>query len=64
MLRFDKAIIFSPVLKSNLSVSLSSKTCGSEILLFSEIINIVSIVYTWMQCYGIDLMILLYPEFI
>ena len=43
MLRFDKAIIFSPLLKSNLSVKLSIKTCGSEVLLFSEFINIVYI---------------------
>ena len=43
MLRFDKAVIFSPLLKSNLSVSLSIKMCGSEFLLFSEFINIVSI---------------------
>ena len=45
MLRFDKAIIFSPRLKSNLSVSFSIKTCVSEVLLFSEFVNIVSIVY-------------------
>ena len=43
MLRFDKAIIFSPLLKSNLSVSLSIKTCGLEVLLFSEFLNIVFI---------------------
>ena len=42
MLRFDKAIIFSPLLKSNLSVSLSIKMCGSEVY-FSEFINMVSI---------------------
>ena len=35
----------SPLLKSNLSVNLSIKTCGSEVLLFSEFTNIVSIVY-------------------
>ena len=46
MLRFDRAIIFSPILKSNLLVSLNIKTHGSEVLLFSEFINIVSIVYT------------------
>ena len=28
MLRFDKAITFSAILKSNLLVSLSIKTCG------------------------------------
>ena len=43
MPRFDKAIIFSPLLKSNLSVNLSIKTRGSEVLVFSEFINIVSI---------------------
>ena len=34
MLRFDEAIVFSPILKSNLLVSLSVKTCDSEFLLF------------------------------
>ena len=34
MLKFDKAIIFSPVPKSNLSVNLSIKTYGWEVLLF------------------------------
>ena len=43
MLRFDKVIIFSPFLKSNLSMGLSIKMCDSEVLLFSEFINIVSI---------------------
>ena len=44
MLRFDKGkFIFLPYLKSNLSVSLSIKTCGSEVLLFSEFMIIVSI---------------------
>ena len=43
MLKFDKAIVFSPILKSNLLVSLSIKTCDSEFLLFSEFIDIVSI---------------------
>ena len=52
MLRFDKAIIFSPLLKSNLSVKLSIKTCGSEVLLFSEFINIVSIfMIEWLWYY-------------
>ena len=55
MLRFDKAIMFSPILKSTLLVSFSIKSCGSEFLLFSEVINIVSIVYSW-----IDLIMLLY----
>ena len=44
MLRFDKAIIFSRILKSNLLVSFNIKTCGSDVL-FSEFINIVSIFY-------------------
>ena len=43
MLRFDEAIIFSPLLKSNLSMGLNIKICDSEVLLFSEFINIVSI---------------------
>ena len=46
MLRFDKAIIFSPILESNLLVSFNNKTCGLDVLLFYELINIVSIVYT------------------
>ena len=45
MLRFDKAIIFSPILKSNLLVSFNIKTCGLDVLLFPKFINIVSIVY-------------------
>ena len=43
MLRFDKAILFSSLLRSNLSVSLSIKIYGSEVSLFSEFKNIVSI---------------------
>ena len=43
MLRFDKAITFLPILKSNLLVSLSIKTCGLGVLLFSEFINKVSV---------------------
>ena len=43
MLRFDKVIIFSPIVKSNLLVSFNIKTCGLDVLLFSEFINIVSI---------------------
>ena len=43
MLRFDKAIIFAPLLKSNLRVGLSIKTCVSEVLLPSEFINTVFI---------------------
>ena len=46
MLRFDKAIIFSPILKSNLLVSFNNKTCGLDVWLFYELINIVSILYT------------------
>ena len=47
MLRFDKAITFSPILKSNLLVTLSIKTCGLGVLLFSEFINIVSVFYKY-----------------
>ena len=43
ILRFDRAILFSPLLESNLSVNLSIKTCGLEVWLFFEFINIVSI---------------------
>ena len=43
MLRFDEAIIFSPLLKSNLSMGLNIRMSDSENLLFSEFINIVSI---------------------
>ena len=46
MLTFDKAMIFSPILQSNLLVSFNIKTCGLDVLLFSEFLNIVSIVYT------------------
>ena len=42
MIRFYKAIFFPLLLKSNLSVNLSIKICGSEFLPFSEFINIVS----------------------
>ena len=45
MLRFGKAIIFSPILKSNLLLSFNFETCGLEVLLFSEFINIVSTVH-------------------
>ena len=34
MLRFDKAMYFSPLRKSILSGSLSIKTCGLQFLLF------------------------------
>ena len=43
MLKFDNAIHFSRLLESNFSVRLSIKTCGLEVLLFSEFINIGSI---------------------
>ena len=43
MLRFDKATPSAPLLKSNLSVTLSIKKCGPEVLLFSEFINTASI---------------------
>ena len=45
MLRFDKAIIFSSILKSNLLVSFNMKTYGLDGLLVSEFINTVSILY-------------------
>ena len=32
MLRFDKAITFLPILKSNLLVSFNVKTCGLDVL--------------------------------
>ena len=38
-------MLFLPLLKSNLSVKLSIKTCGLEVLLFFEFINIASIFY-------------------
>ena len=55
MLRFDKAVIFSPILKSNLLVSFDIKKWGLDVLLFSEFINIVFSVYNW-----IDFIMLLY----
>ena len=67
MLWFDKAIIFSPILKSNLLVSFNIKTYGLDVLLFSEFINIVSILCVAKQVvsvrhvgYLIDLIMLLY----
>ena len=36
---------FLPILKCNLSVSFNIKTCSLGVLLFSEFINIVSILY-------------------
>ena len=47
MLRFDNVILFSALLKFNLSVSLSIKTCGLDVLLFSEFINIVFVFYAF-----------------
>ena len=49
MLRFAKAITFLPMLKSNILVSFNSKTCGLDVLVFSEFIYIVSIFYTLMD---------------
>ena len=43
ILRFDRANFFSPLLKCNLSLSLSIKARGSEVSLFSEFINVKSI---------------------
>ena len=51
MLRFYKAIIFSPLCKSNFLASFSIKTCGREVLRFSEFINIVSIVFNLILLY-------------
>ena len=45
MLRFDMAITLLSNLKSNLLVSFNVNTCGLDVLLFSEFINIVSIFY-------------------
>ena len=44
MLRFDKAITFLPIPKSNLLVSFNTKTSDLGVLMFSEFINIVYIV--------------------
>ena len=55
MLRFDKPVLFSSLLKSYLSASLSIKTWDLEVLLFSEFINTVSTFYT---C--IDLIVIIY----
>ena len=45
VLRFHKTMLFSPLRKFILSVRLSIKTCGLEVLMFSEFINMVSILY-------------------
>ena len=45
MLRFDKAIIFLPIRKCNLLVSLKVNTYGLDVILFSEFINILSIFF-------------------
>ena len=57
MLRFDKEMLFPPLLRSVLSVRLSINTCGLEVLLFSEFMNIVSI---FLYYTSIDLIILLF----
>ena len=54
MLQFDKETFFSPLLKTNLSVSLNIKTCGSEVVLFQ--VHKYSIHF----CNCTDLIILLY----
>ena len=51
MLRFDKVTLPSTLLQSTLSVRLSIKTCGLEVLLFSEFIKIVSILYVYWSNY-------------
>ena len=43
MQRFDEAIYLSYLLKSILFVSLSNSLCGSDVLLFLEFKNIVSV---------------------
>ena len=43
--RFGKTIYLSFLLKSILSERLGSNLCESEVLLFSEFVNIVSILY-------------------
>ena len=50
MQRFDSAIIFLPILKSNLFVGFNIKTCGLDVLLFTEFINIVSINIVIIRC--------------
>ena len=55
MLRFGKAIIFPSILESNLLVTWSIKTCGSEGSIISEFINRVSIAHI-----SIDFITLLY----
>ena len=51
MLRFDKATYLSLLLKVILSVRSSNSLWGSDALLFSEFINIVSILfYNFMEC--------------
>ena len=62
MLRFDKAIIFSSLLKSNLLVILNTKMCVSDVPLFSEFINIVSIFTT--ECNFTVLIIMLFYTFL
>ena len=56
MLQFHKAALFLPLHRSNLSISLRTKTLYSEVLQFSEFIKTVSILYYTF----IDLIMLLY----
>ena len=43
MLRFDKAKTFSSIRKSVLFASFKANMCSLDVLLFSELINVVSI---------------------
>ena len=45
MLRFDKATYLSLLFKFILSQRLSNSLCGSDVLLFSEFINILSTLF-------------------
>ena len=56
MLRFDKAISLSFCLKSLLSVRLSDSLWGSDVLLFSEFINVVFsfvLYFYWTYCIAV-----------
>ena len=55
MLRFDKAILFSPLFKSNVLVNVSIKTCGLEVSLFFWVHKCGIHFYNWF-----DLIMLLY----
>ena len=50
MLRFDSARIFLQILKFNLLVSFNIKTCGLDVLLFSEL-YIYIYIYIYMYVY-------------